>query len=283
MKKFIQDLLVTAIAGVTSLLTAIILVVVEQKFNFAFYSYMWWFVIPIGAIGSGYVAASGYYLGSKLFNHKPTKLILINMLAISTVTFFLIYFLNYMSYSINGKYISNYISFFQFLDLSLSHMSMNVCVHYVNCGGNFQLGSFGYIVGILQILGFFVGGASIYGYLSSEIYCDNCLRYYSSKKSQNSYFSDSDTITKHFVEIVDMLKNNKLQEAIDKHAVSGAKKAEKGLILRSTIVLKYCSKCLKHYLRFSLYKLVKNEWKEIDKTRIAFFTEKQLNLVNKNN
>ncbi len=59
MKQTLQVLLVTAFGAIASLLTVVILFVVEDQFGFAFYSFMLWFVVPIGAILSGFVAAGG--------------------------------------------------------------------------------------------------------------------------------------------------------------------------------------------------------------------------------
>jgi len=39
---------------------------IEINWNLLIYSFMFWFIIPVGAVGAGFVAASGYYfLGKK--------------------------------------------------------------------------------------------------------------------------------------------------------------------------------------------------------------------------
>src|SRR5215472_8621645 len=75
----IQDLIVTAIGVIASMATAIALFLIEDRLGIAIYSYMLWFVIPAGAFLSGFVAAGGWYLGSILFNHRPTRLLLVHM------------------------------------------------------------------------------------------------------------------------------------------------------------------------------------------------------------
>ena len=87
----------------TSLLTAIILWWVELRFGFAFYSWTFWFILPIGAGLSGFAAASGYYAGSRIFNQRPTRLLLLNSLLVSVATFFTIYYLSYITLEIEGK------------------------------------------------------------------------------------------------------------------------------------------------------------------------------------
>src|SRR5262249_57035018 len=103
MKRAIQDFLVSTFGAITSILTAIILYLIEKGIGFSFYSLMVWFFIPVGAIGAGFVAAGGYYFGAKFFNHRPTLLILFNMVAISIGTFILVYYLDYVSLQIDGQ------------------------------------------------------------------------------------------------------------------------------------------------------------------------------------
>lgn len=76
MKRLAQDLVVTAFGVVTSIATALLLFVVEQSFSVSLYTWTVWFVIPVGAMLAGFVAASGYYAGARLFGHRPTPLIL---------------------------------------------------------------------------------------------------------------------------------------------------------------------------------------------------------------
>ena len=57
----------------TSIATALALVFLELSVLFAFYSLVYFLVVPIGAIISGGVAASGYYIGARWVNARPTK------------------------------------------------------------------------------------------------------------------------------------------------------------------------------------------------------------------
>lgn len=95
MTRTVQDLLVTAFGLATSVAIAVLLVLIEIRWELAIYTFTFWFIIPVGAIGAGLVAAGGYYLGARLFNHRPTSILLFNMLGISVGTFFLIHFLTY--------------------------------------------------------------------------------------------------------------------------------------------------------------------------------------------
>src|SRR4030042_3553315 len=127
-KKFIQDLLVSFFGGLASLITALILVFIELEFETAIYSWMAWFVIPIGAFVAGFVPASGYYFGSKLFNHKPSRKILLNMVLVSIGTFFLIHYLIYMGATIEGRPVSDFVPFLTFLDFSIRSTSLQFSI-----------------------------------------------------------------------------------------------------------------------------------------------------------
>lgn len=125
MRKTGEDLLAGLCGFVTSLLTAVILWWVEVQFGFAFYTWMFWFVIPVGALLSGFAGASGYYAGSWAFGHRPTGLLLLNIVIASATTFFLIHYLSYVSLQVEGKYVSDYIPFTQYLDIAIDQVHLN--------------------------------------------------------------------------------------------------------------------------------------------------------------
>ena len=112
-----EDFLVGFCGLITSLLTAVILWAVETRFGFAFYTWSFWFVIPVGALVSGFAGASGYYTGSWYFGHRPTKLLLLNIVAASVSTFFAIHYLSYITLQFDGKQVSDYIPFWRYLDI----------------------------------------------------------------------------------------------------------------------------------------------------------------------
>ena len=73
--------MLVSISGMLStLIVAGILGFIEIEYGQALYSFMFFFIIPIGAGLAGFAAASGYYLGVKIFNSKPVGGVLINVL-----------------------------------------------------------------------------------------------------------------------------------------------------------------------------------------------------------
>jgi hypothetical protein len=168
--RLFQDFTVSATGAATSFVTAAILVAIERSTGFSYYtlSFLSLGAIPVGAVLSGFVGASGYYLGARLFNHRPTKILLLNMVVISVATFFLIHYFHYYYFlTIEGKPVRDFISFVDFLRIELSHN-----------------GAGGYLYAALQVIGFAAGGLAVFGYLNSLPYCEKCAKYLSAKDSQ---------------------------------------------------------------------------------------------------
>jgi len=274
MKKFIQDILVSTCGLISSLITALILVFVELQFDFAIYSFTFWFIIPVGAFFSGFAAASGYYFGAKLFNHKPGGLLLLNMILISVGTFFVMNYLIYISLTIDGKQVSDYVHFSTYLDLSIRNISMRLVRSRSASTG--ALGSWGYVVAILQILGFAVGGFAVYGWLTSMPYCDKCLKYFSSKGKQKRYFSDLESIQNQYEVMRECVLNNDLKGAIEKHKIEGNEAPWEIDKICSRIELNFCKSCKRHHFKYVISALKKDDWKDIDDLKLETFTESKL-------
>src|SRR5579863_9208722 len=95
MRSVTKDLLITAFAAITSVLTAYLLALVDTNIHFALYGFTLWFVFPAGAIACGAAAASGYWAGFQVFPHRMTKLVMVNAVALSIVAYFVIYYWDY--------------------------------------------------------------------------------------------------------------------------------------------------------------------------------------------
>jgi hypothetical protein len=259
-----QDFLVSGLGALTSVLTAAILAAIDLKFDFSIYSWMVWFVIPVGAICCGLVASSGYYLGARLFNHRPTRILLFNMVGISISTFFLIHYLNYYLMRVDGTAVRDLLPFSQFLDLELSHTAMQFSIRAHPVGTPVELGSWGYLYAVLQMLGFAIGGVFVYFNLKSLAYCDTCSRYLVKKGIQTRYTADSDTLTKAVTEIMQCFSERRFQDAISAHAKAAGYENSTGMTLRSRVEVKRCKDCNQHWLKFTVSKKAKkDEWEDI--------------------
>jgi hypothetical protein len=260
-----QDFLVAGLGATTSVITAVILAAIGLRFNFSLYTWMFWFVIPAGAIFCGFAAASGYYFGARLFNHRPTGVLLLNMVAISIATFFLIHYLNYFFLEIDGKAVRDFISFSQFLNIEVSHTALQFRFRAAPIGEAVEIGSLGYLYAALQVLGFAVGGVAVYFHLKSLPYCDSCSKYLAKKGVQTRYTGESEVLADAVKDIMQCLSESRFQDAIAAHAkTAGSDLFRKELVLRSQIQIKRCKSCNQHWLRFSVSKRAKDDWKDID-------------------
>ncbi len=265
MKQTGRQMAVTAMGAATSILTAIILSWIEQKINLSIYSIMIWFIVPIGAIGAGFVAASGYYLGSVVLNYKPQKGILFSMIVFSAACYLLIQFFDYKSLNVDGTQVSSVISFAQYLDLSASSTAVQF-----RSGGSVALGSMGYVHALLQIIGFALGGFLVYVHLSTKLFCDTCSRYFSNKGKSSRFIGDEEKFESMHQAFTQLIEEDKAEEAIKLHAEQGGElKKTSADYLRTDLVLKHCKSCGQHHLALDVLKWNgKDDWDKIDELSV---------------
>jgi hypothetical protein len=258
----------------TSALTALILWWIEAKSGFALYTWMVWFVIPVGAILAGFAGASGYYAGSWWFGRRPTRLLLQNVVLASIATFLLINYFSYVTLQIDGKPASDYVSFWKYLDLAVRSTSMELRYRgAVKLGSTGELGSFGYVIAFLQVIGFAIGGFAVYAVLASKPYCDKCSRYVSGKGQQIRYTQDGDGLQATRARVVESIQNRAVNSAIEIHRGFGNSEIQKDDHLRSTCEVRFCKKCNQHWVKFAVEKRTGNDWKELHDFTIAGFTQ----------
>jgi hypothetical protein len=280
-KSLAEDFLVTPFGLATSFLTALLLWWVEARFGFAFYTWTFWFVIPVGALFAGFAGASGYYAGSVFFGHRPTRLLLLNIVIGSVLTFFLVHYLAYITLQIDGKDVSDYIPFSKYLDIAIRSTSMEFRLHGAKQGSTGELGSFGYVVAALQIIGFAVGGFCVYAYLAAKPYCSRCSRYLSGKGKQIRYAKDPEGLQTATAQLAVHMASGDVRLAVEEHGNSagfGASTIPKNCRLRSVVEVQHCKKCERHWVKFSVESLSGNDWKEVSGLTDQRFTEQQFNV-----
>jgi hypothetical protein len=275
MARFTQNLVLVLCGALTSAITAGFLVFIELKWGFAFYSWTLWLIIPAGAGLAGFVASSGYYFGARLFNIRPARDLLLGVVVISVGTFFFIYWLEYMFLTVDGKAISDVISYSDYLTFSITHTSLNFGYrgHFIDTPVNIGAGG-GYLYAAIQIIGFALGGVCIYLYLASLPFCKECSLYLKHKGQQTRYFGTSEEVQASIEGFLAMASGRRFQDSINGHAVTGPEKST-GTVsaFSSTIEVKRCEGCEKHWLKFGVKRWDSNkkEWKEISDFNYAQF------------
>lgn len=139
-----------------------------------FYAYAL-FVIPTGAIACGFAAASGFYLAGVRLQVGAGFGMATLMIAVAGLAQFLIYYLGYVTMTVDGQTVSDFIDFSKYMQIYLTHTSYRVGrAGQINTP---ELGDTGYWVAGLQFLGFLVGGLSAFVAMKDAPSCGRCGSY----------------------------------------------------------------------------------------------------------
>lgn len=249
-----------AVCGlITSVLTALGIVVVEKLTGFDLFTLTIWVVIPAGALLTGFAAASGYYLGSLYFNVRPSLILLLQMIIIAGATQLLIYYVDYYTLVLDdGRRVHDYIVFTKYLDVALT------TAHYrVGRGAGVdtgEVGSVGYWIAGVQFLGFLVGGVSVYGWLIVVPFCKTCNRYYRSLIARDYQFNTQEDFATHY----DGVYQHPFEspEFRDLVAPKKAGKVTQGTLALHT-KLSRCPTCKSQILSDTVKVYNGKEWKEV--------------------
>lgn len=196
MKGFLRSVGVAFCGLVTSVLVAIANVAFARLTDFDFFTFSIWVIIPAGAIATGLAAASGYYFGSLYFHKRPTRVLLLQMVAIAGLTQLLIYWLGYSTLVLdNGRKLADFIPFSQYMDVMLTKAHYRIGRAHADTG---EVGSFGYWIAGLHFLGFLFGGLVVYVYLKTKPVCDACELYLRPLAKKQKVFADSDAASSYY-------------------------------------------------------------------------------------
>jgi hypothetical protein len=271
-----EDFLVGGFGLVASVITAFVLWIIEQKVGLALYTWMIWFVIPAGALISGFAGASGYYFGAWLLGHRPKRLLLLNIVIASLFTFFCIHYLSYMTLQVDGKEVSDYIPFTQYLDIAIRSTSMEFRFRgAVKMGETGALGSAGYAIAVLQVLGFAVGGFCVYAFLVAKPYCDKCSRYLSAKGRQVRYARNAEDLKEATEQLLQRMAEGEVPSAVEQHRNApgfGTTFVPQDCYLCSVVEVQRCKKCEAHWVKFVVQKKSGDDWKDIRELTYTTFT-----------
>jgi hypothetical protein len=249
-----------ALAGlVTSLLTAILVTAIDKLTGFNVFTFSIWIVVPVGAGICGVLAASGYYLGAKVLHQRPTPILLVQMVAIAALTLILIYWLEYQTTSVDGMYISQAVSFPDYMDIVLTKTHMRLGRGGIDTG---EVGSFGYWLAFFEFVGFLLGGTLVYIYLRNQPTCSPCNKYLRTLTRKKDSFADVESLSAYY--------DNEFANAVDspefaahvgtKHSTG---KTEQGAFNLETKVLG-CPSCGCQAVSEKVQVFDGRDWKDVD-------------------
>jgi hypothetical protein len=160
----------------TSVLTAYFESRISTMTGISIFTFAVWFIVPIGALGCGFVAASVYYFASRNVQFAPSKFLLLQMIVVAAIAQILIYWFDYQRAFLPDGSLQEVMSFGQYIDLVLtrSHYSMGPRAPTIDAG---EIRDFGYVLAAIQFAGFLAGGFATYFHLDSQPKCNNCDAY----------------------------------------------------------------------------------------------------------
>jgi hypothetical protein len=267
-----EDLVVTGFGFASSTAVAWLSWLLAAKLNFAVYTWMFWFVVPAGAIICGMAAASGYWIGARLFNHRPSRLLLLNIVLVSLSTYFAIHHLHYSNDVVSGTPVSSVMSFSEYL------VAVTESMTYSRAGRDtpgIELGKLGWGVALLQVIGFSLGGFAVYAYLLAVPYCDRCAKYFGGKQQRSVHWGDTSSLAAAHEDIANLMEVGKLQEAIDTLAALGEQSKKAAAML--SLELQKCPSCENRRLLLTAQELKGKEWSTVATKSV--YTEQSLEIA----
>ncbi len=270
-RRLIEDFLVTGCGLATSAGVAYGSYALAKRYDVAVYTWMGNYILPVGATLCGFVAAIGYWIGSRLFHHRPSRLLLLNIVLVSLTTYFSIHDLNYHhEYTRSGLPLEQVMSYPDYLVAVTENMT------YKSSRSGDEgttLGKWGWGVAALQITGFCLGGFLVYGMLTSVPYCDRCSMYYHKLWSRASKWKDVPDMAKAYESVAALLKTGQLQNAVNLHATLGeARKFRvRGFL---TMQLRKCPGCERRLLNLTAQRRNGNQFVTV--SRMVIPTEEAI-------
>lgn len=259
LKAIAQSLGVAASGLLTSVLTALAVVAVSRMTGFDVFTLSIWVVVPIGAVLTGFAAASGYYFGSLYFHKRAAWPLLVQMVVIAGATQLLIYYMGYSTYVLDdGRRVADLIPFDRYLNISLTS------AHYRFGRGATdadEVGSFGYMLGAFQFVGFLTGGLFLYLLLQAQPVCQTCNLYLRPLSKRQKTFLDAESASTYY----DMLFQHPVDgpEFAALIRMEAKAKEQKGTLVIKT-VLHGCPQCKAQLIEEKVQINNGREWKDVN-------------------
>jgi hypothetical protein len=274
MDRLLRGFIVTLFGVGTTLLTAVALVYLELRYDCAFYGYVYAFVIPIGAITSGFVAASGYFAGSRLLSYRPGRGMLVTMLGVSGGNFFLVYWLEYMLLKVDGISIRSFMSYSAYLRFTLTHTVITMDPGQYS-GDQFTLGMGGYLYAAVLILGFALGGFLVFGLMRLAPYCEACSLYMKKYGSQTRYFVRQEEMTAAAAAFQAEMGRGQFRRAMEIHSEAGMRGMDASTGYSLCAEVRQCKECRNQWIQLIEKQRVNKAWNKIPEFRYsAYCTER---------
>ena len=166
--------MVAMFSVLSGLVVAFVVSAIEIATDFAVYGFSVAFVVPVGAIGCGFVAAAGFYEASKVLHVRPTTPMLSIPLGTAAATFVASHWFTFTRYEVAvDRTFADVMSFTEYLRAVTTETGLS----YGSSGSVDRLGSLGYVVTAIEIVGFALGGWLAATVLQSKPWCQTSARF----------------------------------------------------------------------------------------------------------
>jgi hypothetical protein len=278
MDRIVRGTLVTLAGMATTLLTAAGLVYLELRHDVAIYSFVYGFVIPIGAFLSGLVAASGYLAGARVLNYRPGRWQMASILLLSGGTFFLIYWLEYWLANVDGKPLRDLVTFGAYLIYMLTHTTLDMS-HGTD--KPVELGLAGYGFAALLIAGFALGGLCIWAWLRGSAYCEACGLYMKKQGSQTRYLGRREELDACNAAFKQDAGAGQFRKAVDGHGRAGAREPDATTGYSLDVRFMNCAGCGAQWLELISKERTNNRWSRISGVHYSTYCSERIDSIEK--
>jgi hypothetical protein len=249
-----RELLLGACGLASSVLTAILLAYAELAWDFPVYSYMVFFLVPLGAIAAGAVGAGGYYVGARLVGAPPGRIAVGSIVVASLATFFLLHYAEYRWLDVDGRPVRDLVSFPRYLDHRIQATAVEIDVHGKK-GQTDRLDELGYVVAGLQLLGFGVGGVVVLGYLRKIPCCRRCGLFVVRSSVTERSTNDRSAFSAGYDRVSDQFDLGALDGVVREHETMGTE-GTRGNDCRATLEVRACPVCANRWVQLTTQKRV---------------------------
>lgn len=197
MRRFVLELAMI----VTCVVAAVANVALAHYAGFNLFGLTLWFVIPVGALIVGAVAASGAIVAARLLDIRPSLWqSIVSATLVGAATMLLIYFLEYNTLEVRGTKIRTLVDFWTYVDLSLTKSHMRLGRSRQDLG---EAGDLGYLFMLLKLGGFVLGAFFIFTLIRGMAACPRCGAYFKTvrtKKSSDLPIEEAAAVHERFVQ-----------------------------------------------------------------------------------
>ncbi len=162
------------LAGIVTTIVTLALVYLLNATGFYAMGFLFWYIVPIGAIIVGALCGSGYCAAQRFLNVRVSWGVIVAIAGISLLAYFTAHYLTYLS--VCSQLPPEQAAGVSFVDY-LRFVCENVTVKTDGHDQATEMGKLGYAVVALELVGFCLGATIPSLMLRGKPYCSDCNKY----------------------------------------------------------------------------------------------------------